>query len=337
MFQLITFENIRFGKSPTGSLRFQRPQRPDSVPSPEKQDNTYGPTCIQVDTHPSCPQPLPVIEASEDCLFLDVHVPQSVWERAQNGTADVPVVVWIYGGAFEFGAKSAYGPKLPFYNGDGLIAAGEKFKQEFIVIAGNYRLGAFGWLSGPSIENLATANAGLYDQRLLLEWVQDFVHLFGGDKTQVSAWGESAGAGSILHHLIRDGGRQDPLFQRVFIQSPAFQWQWDRKPGGTLDQVFQNFTKLASCPSGDFDCLVKADSKTLIQANQALFDQSRAVGLFPVGPAVDNDWLQELPAVALQKGKIPLSHPRQKLPNLTLLHRSCLERSEVLGNFSRSV
>lgn len=266
-------------------------------------DNTYGPTCIQVNTHPSCQPPQPSVQAAEDCLFLDVYVPQSVWEKGIKGISDTPVVVWFYGGAFEFGAKSAYGGDVPFYEGNGLIAAARNLSEDMIFVAGNYRLGAFGWLSGHSIESLATANAGLYDQRLLLQWVQDFIHLFGGDKNQVSAWGESAGAGSILHHVIADGGKQDPLFQRAFLQSPAFQWQWDRSENGTLDQVYHNFTRLAQCQEGDFACLVKADTERLILANQQLYDDSQAVGLFPLGPAVDNEWIKELPAIAYKKGE----------------------------------
>lgn len=75
-------------------------------------------------------------------------------------------------------------------------------QAEVIYITGNYRLGAFGWLAGTTTGKQAVPNAGLYDQRLVFQWVQDFVHLVGGDKTQVPAWGESASASPILHHLI---------------------------------------------------------------------------------------------------------------------------------------
>ncbi|KAH9905108.1 Alpha/Beta hydrolase protein [Xylariomycetidae sp. FL2044] len=283
-------------------------------------DNTYGPTCYQVDRHPSCEVPMPTIPASEDCLFLDIYVPQSVWDQGQKGVADVPVVVWFFGGAYEFGAKSAFGSELPFYHGDGLIEAAAALGEEFIFVAGNYRLGAFGWLSGPTMEERGRTNAGLYDQRLVLQWVQDFINLFGGDKTQVSAWGESAGAGSIMHHLIANftaDGTTDPLFRRAFLQSPAFQWQWDRSPGGTLEQVFQNFTREAKCDgdSDPFNCLVKLNATMLQKANQALWDEFTAVGLFQLGPALDNDTILELPAVAYEKG-----HVFKDLKSLAISH-----------------
>lgn len=66
----------------------------------------------------------------------------------------------------------------------------------------NYRLGAFGWLAGPEfVAAGGTPNLGLYDQRFALEWVQKYIHLFGGDCNQVTVIGESAGGGSIMHQI----------------------------------------------------------------------------------------------------------------------------------------
>lgn len=65
----------------------------------------------------------------------------------------------------------------------------------------NYRLGAFGWLSGPTYQEDGTANLGLLDQRFALEWVQKYITLFGGDPDNVTIMGESSGGGSILHQI----------------------------------------------------------------------------------------------------------------------------------------
>ena len=143
--------------------------------------------------------PLPPSPHSEDCLFLDIYVPKSAFNL---GIAKTPVVVWFFGGAYIFGSKDTFGPKIPFYTGDGLIESASTIPKDVIFVAGNYRLGAFWWLAGPTMQSDGLPNAGLYDQRLILQWVQKYINLFGGDKTQVSAWGESAGAGSILHHLV---------------------------------------------------------------------------------------------------------------------------------------
>ncbi len=221
-------------------------------------NNSYGPSCIPVTVNSTCKTiPAPIGEFSEDCLFLDVYVPRaSLLSRA----ADTPVVVWFYGGAFLFGSKSQFGPKLPFYSGQGIVESAASFNQRVIFVAGNYRVGAFGWLAGPSMARDGRPNAGLYDQRLLLQWVQDHIHLFGGDKSHVSAWGESAGAGSIVHHLVQVNGTRDPLFKTAVLQSPAHQWQWDRSENGTLEQIYRNFTRLAGCSSGGMDCLRKAET-----------------------------------------------------------------------------
>lgn len=175
----------------------------------------------------------PALNQSEDCLFLDIYVPGSILAGAQKDhTANTPVVVWLFGGAFVFGSKDLVlggAGNDPLYNGTGLLMADN---GNIIFVAGNYRLGAFGWLAGTTMEAQGLPNAGLSDQRLIFRFVQDFIYLVGGDKNQVNAWGESAGAGSILHHLISHdplsttGALLKPNFTRAAIQSPAYEWQW---------------------------------------------------------------------------------------------------------------
>lgn len=144
-----------------------------------------------------------------------------------------------------------------------------------------HQLGAYGFLAGNTMEKTGLPNAGLYDQRAALQWIQDYIGLVGGDKTQVSAWGLSAGASSILHHLVAFGGTQDPLFSRAVLQSPAYQIMFDRK--GTLEQTFQNFTKLAGCAGQGIACLRGASAEALKKANTALNIQG-TMGTFAVGP-----------------------------------------------------
>jgi carboxylesterase type B len=68
-------------------------------------------------------------------------------------------------------------------------------------VALNYRLGALGWLSGPTFQTDGVANAGLLDQRFALHWIQKHIASFGGDPDQVTVMGESAGGGSIMHQI----------------------------------------------------------------------------------------------------------------------------------------
>lgn len=284
------------------------PQYPASISDPHMLMDAEGASCMQIDTSNTTCAPgigLPTSPAvnetqSEDCLLLDIYVPDSF--DPSNPT--LPVVVWVYGGAFVFGSKSqdlggAY--NSPFYNGTSILSASE---AEVIYITGNYRLGAFGWLAGTTMEQQALSNAGLYDQRLLFQWVQDFVHLVGGDKTQVTAWGESAGASSILHHLIardpKDPSRLlDPLFTKAAVQSPAYEWQWDRS--GTLDNVFKAYSSSVNC--SNISCLQNLTTDVLQAANQALYQETTyCTGLFPIGPSLDDVSILQLPPVALAQG-----------------------------------
>lgn len=149
------------------------------------------------------------------------------------------------------------------------------------------------------MEKEGLPNAGLYDQRAALQWIQDYIYLLGGDKTKVSAWGESAGAGSILHHLVAFGGTQDPLFSKAVLQSAAFQALFDRK--GMLENTFQNFTALAGCAGQGVACLRAASTETLNKANTALNTQTTP-GTFAVGPSADGNLIRQLPALEFASG-----------------------------------
>ncbi|KAI4182608.1 MAG: hypothetical protein LQ346_006542, partial [Caloplaca aetnensis] len=149
---------------------------------------------------------------TEDCLFLDVLVPEQIFNR-KTGRKKAPVLVWIHGGGFTGGYKTQYPPTTLIKQSYSGPANG------VIFVALNYRLGAFGWLAGGG----AVANAGLLDQQLALKWVGDHIASFGGDPKQVTVIGESAGAGSIMFHLSSDSNMsKPPLFQQAILQSPFF-------------------------------------------------------------------------------------------------------------------
>lgn len=154
----------------------------------------FDPAEIQT-TQPAPHQPDPRI--SEDCLQLDVVVPKTVWDE-RNSSSDAPVLVWIHGGGYVAGSKDAAGRPV------GLIknSARDSSQKPLIFVALNYRLGAFGFSSGTKfIDQGGVPNAGLLDQRLALNWVQQNIHLFGGNKDKVTVMGESAGGGSIEFHI----------------------------------------------------------------------------------------------------------------------------------------
>jgi carboxylesterase type B len=96
-------------------------------------------------------------------------------------------------------------------------------KQNFIFVAINHRSGAWGYMPGNDILKEGSANAGLLDQRMGLEWVADNIAAFGGDPDKVTIWGESAGAISVMDQMLLYGGKADykgkPLFRGAIMNS----------------------------------------------------------------------------------------------------------------------
>jgi len=282
-------------------------------------DPYSGPDCNATGYPPHLGAPLLAphnsdVPGSEDCLFLDIYVPISaVPPPSGNLQPILPVIVWFYGGSYIFGAKDAdLSQGVPLYSGAGLVEAAQSLGESFIFVAGNYRLGQLGWLAGPAMvqqqekDNSVVLNAGLTDQRLLLQFVQNNIGKFGGDSSRVTAFGESAGAGSILHHLIaqENGTTRDPLFYRAAMQSAAYQWLWDNSAGGPSDKVFGTLVDQTPCntTSGTdaLACLQGLSSDALMTAMSTIWNATKCSHVFNIGPVVDGKVITQLPAVALE-------------------------------------
>ncbi|MEN9646199.1 MAG: hypothetical protein RL238_2868 [Actinomycetota bacterium] len=134
-------------------------------------------------------------QMSEDCLFLDVYAPA-------GATADskLPVLYWIHGGAYLNGAGS-----VAWYNGSRLAARGH------VVVTINYRLGALGFLGA--------GNWGTLDQICGLQWVRDHIGAFGGDASNVTIFGESAGGSAVVSLMAAPDAQG--LFHRAWAMSPS--------------------------------------------------------------------------------------------------------------------
>ncbi|SZF04152.1 unnamed protein product [Blumeria hordei] len=321
------FSNIRYAAPPTGDLRF-------AAPAPPAVNRTLN------DGHhnPICPQALPfwiqltaeflsganssklqtveeqvaslenslTVESitsykpvdprtSEDCLFLDVIVPQSVYDEKKT----VPVLVWIYGGGYVSGDKNSAG------NPATLLATAKENSDGVVYVAMNYRLGLFGWLSGSSFASQnGLPNAALHDQRFALEWVQKNIHLFGGDPSRVTVIGESAGAGSIMHHMTAWGSTDDAPFQQAIIQSPGFPpISSDAQQEKIFNSVILQAQSLVSNNITTVADLKKVDFATLAALNTIVIARSGPYGTFTFGPVVDGTYVPKLPSQLFAEGK----------------------------------
>jgi para-nitrobenzyl esterase len=192
------FVRIPYAAPPVGELRFKPPQPPVSWDEERELITPSDP----------CPQGVSFAGGGvEDCLFINVWVPEN-----PRTSGKLPVMVWLHGGAFIFGSGSD-----AYYSGANLAAA-----QGVIVVNMNYRLGAFGFLAHPAlaVEDPAypsSGNWGIDDQFAALEWVQRNIEAFGGDKTQVTLFGESAGGYSTCVHYVAP--RTEGLFRAAISQS----------------------------------------------------------------------------------------------------------------------
>ncbi|SPN96517.1 related to triacylglycerol lipase II precursor [Cephalotrichum gorgonifer] len=197
------FLGIRFAEPPTGGLRWRAPRDPGRESGVKQSAKQFGPIC------PGVPESsLPIDQPqSEDCLFMNVFAPSDATE-----TSKLPVWVFIQGGGYATNANPNYnGTEVVTQSGHGLVT-----------VNFNYRVGLFGFLASEKVRADGDLNVGLLDQRKALEWVQKYIHLFGGDPNHVVIHGASAGAGSVAYHLTAYGGRDDGLFIGAAPESPFF-------------------------------------------------------------------------------------------------------------------
>lgn len=128
-------------------------------------------------------------------------------------------MVYIHGGAWVDSSST-----LPRYNATNLIARSVQLGQPITFVSINYRLGALGFLGGLEADaadkaGTAALNAGYWDQRTALKWVQDNIAAFGGDPTKVTLTGQSAGANGVAAQMLANGGQIEGLFRAAIMQS----------------------------------------------------------------------------------------------------------------------
>src|SRR4029078_11456536 len=145
-------------------------------------------------------QTRPVHPMDEDCLTLNVYT------ESVDGSR--PVMVWIHGGAFATGTG-----RIPWYSGHNFVRDG------VVVVTINYRINAFGFLRLDGLFDgfSQTGTLGIQDQVFALEWVRDNIASFGGDPSNVTIFGESAGGMSVATLLAMPRARG--LFRSAIVQS----------------------------------------------------------------------------------------------------------------------
>jgi para-nitrobenzyl esterase len=205
------FKGIPFAASPVGELRWKEPAPPGRWEGVRKADQ-FSSVCMQPSQPDRVPNNVTVDlpdspKTSEDCLYLNV------WTSANRAGDRLPVMVWIFGGAYTEGGGSSK-------HNDGEALA----KKGVVLVTFNYRLGPFGFFSHPELTKEsgrnASGNQALADAIATLQWVKRNIAAFGGDASNVTIFGESAGAamvGGLVGSPVAKG-----LFHRAISESGAW-------------------------------------------------------------------------------------------------------------------
>ncbi len=277
-----SFLGIPYAAPPVGNLRF-RPPQPHTAWSGILNTTKPGSSCPQVAT------PFGTASVNEDCLFLNVYTPNPV-------KTNLPVMVWIHGGAFVTGEGSDYDPSAS------LVTQGNT-----IVVTINYRLGALGFLALPSLSaedpNGSSGNYGLQDQQFALRWVKDNIQAFGGNPNLVTIFGESAGGISVCAHIASPGSRG--LFQRAITESGPCTFTLPTLASAETSGA--SFAASLGCAQQDAAqqaaCLRGLSAQQILAKQPVGFNIGGSSSVLPFSPNIDGSTLPQSLTNALLSGR----------------------------------
>ncbi|XP_034832499.1 venom carboxylesterase-6-like [Maniola hyperantus] len=281
----VSFFGVPYARPPIGKYRLREPQAAKPWPGVWNASRLLSP-CLQYNSV------FDDIIGSEDCLFVNIHTPKP------KADALLPVVIFIHGGAFMYGAGGQY---------DGV----HMMDRDLVVVTVNYRLGPLGFLSTGDDE--IPGNAGLKDQSFALKWVRDNIINFGGNPDSITLTGCSAGSASVHYHYL------SPLSRGTFHRGIAFSgsafssWAHAIKP---LEKA-KELASIVGCPTDNTrdmaECLKTRPGEVLVNAQVQMFDWT--VNWFTIfvptveAPNVKNPFLTQYPYFASQAGamqRVPL-------------------------------
>ncbi|KAK0450541.1 triacylglycerol lipase 3 [Desarmillaria tabescens] len=279
------FGGIPFAEPPVGALRFQRRILKTDIDADVCDAQNFGLPCLQ--------RGLPAEAMSEDCLTINILRPK------MTTNVLLPVMFWTYGGGFFSGASSSF-------NGSNIVAQSVARGTPVVYVNHNYRLGPLGFPQGPEAESSGRLNLGAKDQIAALEWVQQNIGLFGGDKSKVMVFGESAGA--MLTNLLFLMPSFPTLARAAIFESGALS-SIVIYNASTREPAWENFVAgTPGCESvagtqSTFDCLLQANTSAIYQG----FSESYALAIerYPFVPSLDgpSGLLPDLPPHLWENGE----------------------------------
>ncbi|WWC68158.1 uncharacterized protein I206_102081 [Kwoniella pini CBS 10737] len=283
------YYGIPYAEPPVGFLRWRRPI-PYNYSDPEVDARHPAPSCLQ-DISQGEAGPA---GTSEDCLFLNVYKPSDHWDTDDP----LPVIVYLHSGGWQYGSGIVHDPT-------GLVSYSQTLNKPVVFVTLNYRLGVLGWPNGPAFDHARAGNLGMRDVIRALEWVQENIRGFGGDRHKVTLHGHSAGAITISH-LYFD--TEQSLFNAAIMSSGAP----SSVPIGLTEKTwlgpYEQLLNITKCDNVTFGtevgCLRNVSAADIFAAQQIILSNPNYTSSFVYGPSVDSDLIPDQPWKLLEKGII---------------------------------
>lgn len=284
-YNLTYFRKIPFAASTAGKNRFRAPQPPLRITNGTYDSNQAFDMC-----------PQRTVNGSEDCLYLGVY--SRPWSQDKKTLR--PVLLTFYGGGFIRGSASFDIPP------SGYPVLNVSSSNDYVVVYSNYRTNVFGFLPGKNIAQHPDVdlNPGLLDQQAALKWIHNNIHHFGGDKRNVTIWGQSAGGGSVVAQTIATGNRHKKLFTKAISSSP-FWPKTHRYDSAWAEALYQQTLQDVGCANStdEIACLKAADLQALRDSALRLStSQQYTTASFTYGPVIDDNFLTQPLSTVIRNG-----------------------------------
>ncbi|MEU6933533.1 carboxylesterase family protein [Streptomyces sp. NPDC046374] len=282
--EVVAALGIPYAAPPFGADRFKEP-RPAAPWAGVRDCTRFGAVAPQSAELPGAPVWAP---GDEDILTVNVWTPAT-----DGGPGELPVLVWIHGGAYTFGSSAQ-----PDFDGTALARAG------LVVVTLNYRIGFEGFGHVPAADGVAyPANRGLLDQIAALRWVRGNIAAFGGDPGNVTVAGQSSGAASVACLMVMDRARG--LFRRAIAHSPASPCYTPEIAAATTHEI----AAAAGCPATPEgltatapEALVRAGDRVVEEYRRNPGSGSRHYDPSLYAPVLDGDTLPVDPLTGMDQG-----------------------------------
>ncbi|KAE9417855.1 hypothetical protein Angca_009226 [Angiostrongylus cantonensis] len=203
--QVDAFQGVPYANPPVGNLRFRKPEPPEPWEG-VRETKAFAASSIQ---KPTLLERKVLGNISEDCLYLNVFTP--VW--SPSSASGFAVLVFIHGGGFVSDSTTKYGD---------VDICRHLCTKDVVVVTVQYRVGFLGFFS--TGDEYCRGNFGLWDQILALKWIQENISFFNGNQNNVTAMGQSSGAGNVDLLSICPASRD--LFHRMILMSGNANCEW---------------------------------------------------------------------------------------------------------------